>query len=732
MHVSARFGRFSLVGSILLMSLAAPVGARAAVAAGPGDKLSGTQIGIMPGSLTFPQQQVWTTSGAKTVNVKNTGSTVLNFVSIVASGDYSQTNSCGASLQPAGTCQVTVTFSPSAAGTRTGYITFSDSDPTILQTVDLSGTGAVPASKLTVSPGVASITSAQTEQFSAAFNGVGTSNVTWSVDGVAGGNSTVGTISTAGLYTPPSGSGPHTISAATTQHPSQTASARLVVSNDPGMFSWHNDASLTGQNLNEIVLTTGNVNSTQFGKLFSYTVDGQAYSQTLYVPGVNIPGQGTHNVIYVETQNDSVYAFDADGLTSTPLWHVSFIDPPSVTTISSADVNCTNIGYQVGITSTPVIDPVAGILYVVAATSESTGYVQRLHALDITTGAESLGGPVVISATVPGTGIGSVGGFISFNPLTQEQRAALTLLNGVVYISWASYCDNDPYHGWTMGYNSSTLAQVAVFNSSPNGTRSGTWESGSAAAADAFGNLYVVTGNGTFDASTGGSDYGESYLKFAAASGLIVNDYFTPYDQASDTQFDLDAGSGGPLLLPDQPAPPTHIMVGAGKEGTIYLIDRDSMGGYNPNNNNQILQSLVKALNGEWGAPAFWQNNIYYGGAQKDYLKQFRLYNSLLSTSPIAESANTFKYPGSIPSISANGAADGIVWLIDSSAYGTGKADILYAFDAANVSRELYDTTQAGTRDQAGPAVKFNPPTVANGKVYVGTNGQVDVYGLLP
>ncbi|HEY6289980.1 MAG TPA: choice-of-anchor D domain-containing protein, partial [Terriglobia bacterium] len=560
----------------------------------------GSSVGLVPQSLTFPSQQIWTTSAAQKVTVTNEGATILNFVSIVASGDYSETNNCGSSLQPGASCLLHVKFGPSASGARTGSVTLSDSDATVLQTVTLTGTGFVPTSNLAVSPGVASITFGLIEQFKASINGVKTSNVTWGVDGIVGGNSTVGTISASGLYTPPATAGPHTVSATTTK-PAQTASARLVVTNYTGTFSWHNDAGLTGQNLNETVLTTGNVNSNQFGKLFSLPVDGQAYAQTLYVQGLKIPGQGTHNVIYVATENDSVYAFDGDGRSQTALWHVSFISPPGVTTVSSTAVNCTNIGSQVGITSTPVIDPVRGVLYVLAVTAESENgnqsvqYVQRLHALDIATGAEELGGPVVITASVPGTGEGSVGGVITFDPLHEEQRSALALVNGVVYLNWASYCDNDPYHGWTLGYDGGSLAQVSVFNTSPNGTRVGTWESGSSTAADADGNLFLTTGNGTFDASTGGLDYGETYLKLSTASGLNVADYFTPYDQAADTQADLDAGSGGPLLMPDQPAPYPHLMVGAGKEGTIYLINRDDMGGYNPNNNNQIVQSLTAA-----------------------------------------------------------------------------------------------------------------------------------------
>lgn len=691
-----------------------------------------SQIVISPASLSFANQRIWTTSAGKVVTVTNSGATAINFVSIIASGDYSQTNTCGSSLQPSASCKVTIKFTPSASGVRTGYVTLNDSDATVLQTVNLSGTGAVPTSNLAISPGVASMTFAQTEQYKATLNGKGTSNVNWSVDGIAGGNSSVGTISTAGLYTPPAVAGPHTISAKVINHTSTTASARLVVTNNAGVFAWDNDPAHSGQNLNEIVLNTGNVNSTQFGKLFKLAVDGQVYAQPLYVQGVSIPGQGTHNVLYVVTENDSVYAFDADGLVTTPLWHVSFISLPGITTFPSSAVNCTNIGSQVGITGTPVIDSSQQVLYVVAATDESGTFYQRLHALDLTTGAERLGGPVAISASVSGGGSGSVGGMVSFNPVTESRRAGLALLNGVVYLGWGSYCDNAPFHGWLMGYNSSTLQQVAVWNSTPNGVDGGMWQGGASPAVDGFGNLYLMTGNGTFDASTGGLDYGDTVARFSTSSGLTVADYFTPFDQLTDMESDGDVGSGGPLLIPDQPGPYTHLLVGAGKEGTIYVVNRDNMGGYDSNNNSQIVQSLTGQLAAVFSTPAFWMNNIYYAG-DDDYLKQLQLYNGLLSSAAIEEGSAKVGYPGATPVISANLGADGIAWVVNNGDGVQKNAPaILYAYDAANISRQLYNSSQAGTRDQAGLAVKFNLPTVVNGKVYVGTSGEVDVYGLLP
>ena len=689
-------------------------------------------VSLSPHSLTFAQQAIWTTSTAQQITVTNNSATTLNFLSIVASGDYGQTNNCGTSLAPQMTCVITVTFTPSGSGPRQGYVTLIDSAPTPLQTAGLTGRGAVPVSKLAISPGVASITVGQTTQYQATYNGTVTSTVTWSVDGIAGGNSTVGTISTAGLYVAPAASDSHVISAVTHQTPQSTASAKLFVSNNPGVLTWNVDQAHTGQNLNEIALNTGNVNSTQFGKLFSFKVDGQVYAQPLYVQGVNIPGQGTHNVLFVATENDSVYAFDADGQTTTPLWHVNFLNPPNVSIITSAQVNCNNIGSQVGITGTPVIDLSLGVLYVVVPTNESGQYVQRLHALNIASGTEEFGGPVTITASVPGTGAGSQGtGTVSFNPLRNEQRQGLVLLSDVVYLTWASYCDNNPYHGWTIGYDETTLQQTSVWNSDPNGTRSGLWQSGASPATDAQGNLYVMTGNGTFDASSGGVDYGDSFVQLSTGSGLSVSDYFTPFDQATDAAQDLDVGSGGPLVIPDQSGPYPHLLVGGGKIGTIYLIDRDAMGGYNPSNNNQIVQSLVGAVGGIYSTPAFWQNSIYFAG-QGDYVKQFLLYDGRLSTTPIEKSTNQVGYPGATPAISADGTANGIVWVLNTMAnFRSGGPVVLYAYDAVNVSRQLYNSSQ-NPGDQAGPTVKFNPPTVVNGKVYVGTNGEVDVYGLVP
>ncbi|MBA3914933.1 MAG: hypothetical protein H0X25_14015, partial [Acidobacteriales bacterium] len=482
--------------------------------------------------------------------------------------------------------------------------------------------------------------------------------------------------------------------------------------------------------------------SSQFGKLFSYAVDGEIYADPLYVAGVKVPGPGTHNVVYVATEPDSVYAFDADGLTTTPLWHGNFTNPQQgITAIPYQEISpCNMLGPLVGITSTPVIDPVSQTMYVVARTKEVNGatttYPQRLHALNLTTGAEKSGSPVLIQATVPGRGVGDNGqGQVAFDDLTDNNRAGLLLLNGVVYITWASLCDQEPYHGWVIGYDAKTLQQSSVLNTSPNGAAASIWASGAGVPADADGNIYIQTSNGDFTADSGGDSYGDTMMKISTTgSAPEVVDYFTPYDQQRLEIEDHDLASGGPLLLPDQPTSPTHLAVGAGKEGGVYLVNRDNMGHFRPTDNNQAQQWLFNAVGfaGDheafFGMPAYWQNQVYFWGAN-DVLKTFRLYNSLLSPAPVAVGSTKSAVQGPTPSISSNGNLQGILW---GANFAVGSPAILRAYDAANVARELYNSTQAGTRDQAGLSVEFTVPTVVNGKVYLATQTELDVYGLLP
>jgi hypothetical protein len=492
---------------------------------------SGATAKASTSSIGFGNQNLGTTSSVKTFTLTNTGTSPLNINSILASGDFSQTNACPASLAPAAVCTVSVTFLPSYTGKRAGYVTINDTDPSFLQTVNLSGTGTLANALINIDPEHASITPLQTQQFTATVSGVSSPNIAWAVDGIAGGNSTVGTISASGLYTPSTIPAMHIIQATNLDNTQEVAYAFMAVNNYSGTFTGRNDTLRTGQNLNEFALTTGNVNRTQFGKLFAYPVDGYVFAQPLYVSGVNIGGT-IHNVVYVATENDSVYAFDADnnGTGGGQLWQMSFINPANgITTVPQGVVeNGNDIPVQVGITGTPVIDPMAGMngtIFVLARTKEInngvTSYVQRLHALDLTTGAEQPGSPVMVQATVSGTGVGSVGGQLAFDPLRENSRPALLLANGTIFVCWASLEDILPFHGWVIGYNEATLQLATAFSTTPNGSEGGIWQGGDGAMADASGNIFVVTSNGTFDASTGGVDYGDSVLKLTAPSGVL-------------------------------------------------------------------------------------------------------------------------------------------------------------------------------------------------------------------
>ena len=498
------------------------------------------------------------------------------------------------------------------------------------------------------------------------------------------------------------------------------------------VLTYHNDNSRTGQYLQETVLTPKNVNSTGFGKIFSYPVDGAIYAQPLYVKNLPMGARGVRNVVYVVTEHDSVYAFDADQTTpGPPLWLDSFVDTSSnVIPVPCADEPeaCNSLATEIGITSTPVIDIETETLYVCAFTKEGGNYTYRLHALDLTTGSEKYGGPVLIQGSVPGTGDGSDGENVTFSPYYHLQRSALLLSDGVVYIAFASFGDARPYHGWLFGYESRTLRPRTLLNLTPNGNSGGIWEGGNGPASDSKGNVYLVTGNGTFDGDGGGQDFGSSFVKLLPkASSLSVVDSFTPFNFEELNSRDYDLGAGGPLLLPDQGGNHPHLVLAGGKQGTLYLVDRDNMGRSHEADNNQIVQSL-NIVGQVFSTPAYWENKVYVAGIA-DSLKVFTLNGGLLSTAPASQSPDTLGIRGATPSISANGSQDGIVWVLESPA--SVAPAILHAYDANDVSRELYNSEQAGTRDRLPTGVKFGVPTVANGKVYVRNLNELDVFGLL-
>ncbi len=473
------------------------------------------------------------------------------------------------------------------------------------------------------------------------------------------------------------------------------------------------DNTRAGTNPNETVLTPANVNQAQFGKLFSYPLDGQAYAQPLYLPNVSIGGT-SHNVVFIATENDSVYAFDAD--TAQTLWHASFLIN-GATTVPASDTSCGQNTPQIGITSTPVIDPSTNTIYVVAMTKESGSYVHRLHALDVTTGVDKPGSPVVIQASVPGTGDG--GSTVTLVPKSYKQRPGLLLLNGNVYLGMSSHCDIGTYHGWLLAYDKQSLRQVAVYNDTPNGAMGSFWAGGAAPAADAAGNIYVVSGNGTFDAAA--SNLGESYIKLNSAN-LTMADYFTPFNFASLDASDLDTGSAGVALLGDEAGSPAHphLMAGAGKEGRVYLIDRDNMSKWQ-SGSDAVVQSIPKAISGLFGNAAYFNHWVYFCTGV-DQLHAYPISNATLGTPVVTQF--TFTGFGCVPTVSANGTANGIVWTLDNS-------NSLRAFDASNVANSLWDSNQNLKRDGLDSFVKFSAPMVANGKVYAASGDALYVFGLL-
>lgn len=516
----------------------------------------------------------------------------------------------------------------------------------------------------------------------------------------------------------------------------------LIASSQVNVLTFRNSNLRTGANLSETALTPANVNKSSFGKLFTYNVDGYVYAQPLYVSGMSIPGQGTHNVIFVATENNTVYALDADSNTGSNggvLWQINF-----GTAASSSYMGFVPIVPEVGITSTPVIDPASGIMYVDAFTQVGTNFYHTVHALNITNGTETAFSPVTVSASVPGNGYGSVGGVQYFQASQELQRGALTLANGILYLSFAGYTDTpnqDPFHGWVIGFNASNLQQLPsyVFNTTPNGTtsqfgslagRGGIWYG---PAVDANNNLYFSVGDGDFTATnnSGGTDYGDSIIKLSTSGGLSVADYFTSQNQALDSANDLDVGSGGVMLLPDQTGSIPHLMIGAGKPGTAYLINRDQMTANNDHfdpNQDAVLTS-VQLAGGDYAPPAYFNETIYYA-AWQDHMVGYPVSNASIPQIPTQVGSRIFGFPGVGPAVSANGTSNGIVWGLQRS----GQSDsvtLLYACNATNISTDLYTSTNAGTRDALTNGIKFAVPTIVNGKVYVGGQSNVAVFGLL-
>jgi len=662
-----------------------------------------------------------------------------------------------------------ITGTPTASVTNTP-LTFQVQDsgsPAQTKSANLTLTiSAAPGIRVSISPRRGGVVLNQLLPLTATVtNDVAAAGVTWSVSAgglLTGQSTTKASFSSAAASV-------YTITATSKADGTTAANITVGVTDLAGVTTYHNNLSRDGSNTRENALTAANVTTSSFGRLFTCTVDGAIYAQPLWVPSLTIGG-GTHNVVFVATTHDSVYAFDADTSPCVTYWKKTLLSAGE-TFVNFNEVHTTDIQPDIGIIGTPVIDLSSKTLYVVSKSEDtatscipSSACHQRLHGLSLIDGSEKFNGPAIIDAsiTVSGSGDGSNAGVLPFNPLTENQRPGLALVNGVVYVSWASHGDNDPYHGWVMGFSAGNLAvaPVAVWNSTPNlvggfaHSRGGIWMAGGAPAADSSNNIYFLTGNGSFDADTGGSNYGDSTVKLRTASGLAVAGYFAPDNQLNLDTIDLDHGSGGAAILIDQPSSPVqHLLIGGGKDAILYLVNRDSLGGFDPATNH-----VVQPLNvGQsiFATSAFWNNSLYIagsGGALKQYT--FDPAMGQFGISPAHSSPGSFGFPGATPSVSASSAsANGIVWGLDSSQYCTQQQSpvcgptVLRAYDAANVSTELWNSSQAAAnRDQAGNAVKFTVPTVANGKVYVGTRGnntggastttsvpgELDVYGLLP
>ncbi len=513
------------------------------------------------------------------------------------------------------------------------------------------------------------------------------------------------------------------------------AAASLIAASATDVVTYHNDIARTGQNLQETILTLSNVNSASFGKLLTLPVDGNIDAEPLYLYELSIPGQGTHNVVYTVTENDSAYAFDAD--TGAQLWHTSVLgsgESPSDTH------NCGQITPTIGITSTPVINRNLGphgTIFLVAMSKDSSGnYYQRIHGLDAATGKEQKGSPITVQAKYPGSGDGSQGGYVMFDPYQYAERAGLLLLDHELYTTWTSHCDQRPYTGWVIGYSETTGKQSSVIDLTPNGNEGSVWMTGDGLASDGS-NIFLLDANGTFDTTLNSQgfpingDYGNGFVRLSTTNNtLAVADYFEMYNTVQESDSDEDLGSGGLIVLPtmkDSSGNPHELSIGAGKDSNIYIVDRTNMGKFNPNNDSAIYQEIDGALaGGVWSMPAYYRENIYYGPVGNNLL-QFKFSNAKLSTSPVSSSSATFSYPGSTPSISANGSENGIVWAIERNS-----PDILHAYDASNLKTELYNSNQAANgRDQFGSASHFGTVMIVNGKVYVGTTNGLAVFGLL-
>jgi hypothetical protein len=683
----------------------------------------------LPSISAQPANQTVTVGQTATFTVAAVGTAPLTY----------QWQKNGANISSATTTSYTTPVTTSADSGSTFDVIVSNAVGSITSqqaTLTVNSAGAAPT--ITTQPANQTVTAGQTATFSVVAAGTAPLTYQWQKNGVNISGATSSSYPTPVTTTADSGEqfrvtitngfGNITSNAATlTVNPSTGGSSIDVV-------TYHYDNFRTGQNVNEMTLTPANVKVGTFGKLGEFGVDGLVDAQPLLVSNLAIPGKGNKNVLYAVTEHDSIYAFDADSITAsggTVLWQASALLSGETT---SDNRGCGQVSPEIGITSTPVIDRTRNAIYVVAMSKDSKGnYYQRIHALDLTTGKELFGGPVTVQASYPGTGDNSSNGMVVFDPKQYKERPGLLQVGGTIYTTWSSHCDYRPYTSWIMSYNADTLAQISVLNLVPNGSEGAIWMAGAAPGADASGNIYFILGNGDFDTTLNSSgfpangDCGNCFAKISSNAPLTLLDYFTPLNTVSESNSDTDFGSGGELLVPDVVdgnGKTRHLAVGSGKDANIYVVDRDSMGKFNGNADNIYQQINGQLAGGLYSKPSYFNGTVYYG-AVGDKIKAFPIVNGLLATSPSSHSAQSFGYPGATPSISASGTTNGIVWVVENS-----NPAVLHAYDATNLSNELYNSNQAANGVDHFSNNKFITPMVANGRVYVGTSSSVAVFGL--
>jgi hypothetical protein len=683
-------------------------------------------VAVVPTITTQPANQTVTVGQSGTFSVSATGTAPLAY--------QWQKNSANITGATSATYTTPVTTSADN-GVKFDVIVSNSAGKVTSAQATLTVNAAAVAPTITTQPVNQTVTAGQTATFSVTASGTAPLAYQWQMNAADIPSATSPSYTTSVTTTGNSG---ETFRVVVSNSAGSVTSNSATLTVNPGtsnssvdVVTYHYDTFRSGQNLNETTLTTANVKSTTFGKKGEFMVDGLVDAQPLYLSQVSVGGQ-TKNVLYVATEHGSVYAFDADsinGTTSTFLWKTSTLGSGETT---SDNRGCGQVSPEIGITSTPVIDRTRNAIYVVAMSKDSKGnYFQRLHALNLSTGSELFSGPMTITATYPGTGDNSSGGNVVFDPKQYKERPGLLQIGGTIYTTWSSHCDAQPYTSWVMAFSADTLAQTSVLNLVPNGSEGGIWMAGAAPAADASGNIYFIVGNGDFDTTLNASNFpvngncGNCFVKLSSGQ-LKLLDYFTPLNTVSESNADTDFGSGGPLLLPDLVdgnGQTRHLAVGAGKDANIYVVDRDNMGKFNSSadNNYQVISGQI---GGVWSKPSYFNGTVYYG-AVSDALKAFPVTSAQLAATPSSQSSHSFGYPGTTPSISANGTNNGIVWAVDNGG-------ILFAYDATNLTNELYDSNQAANNRDHFSGNKFITPMVVNGKVYVGTPNSVAVFGLLP